>query len=54
MLKILKASAGAGKTYQFMLLYVEVALIYLLFSTVLTWLQRWGERKLDSYGGSKG
>ena len=44
----------AGKTYQFMLLYVEVALIYLLFSTVLTWLQRWGERKLDSYGGGKG
>ncbi|MBR2068103.1 MAG: amino acid ABC transporter permease [Solobacterium sp.] len=40
----------AGKTYQFMLLYVEVALIYLLFSTVLSWLQRYGEKKLDMYG----
>ena len=40
----------AGKTYQFMLLYVEVALIYLMFSTVLTWLQRYGEKKLETYG----
>lgn len=40
----------AGKTYQFMLLYVEVALIYLLFSTVLSWLQRYGEKKLDIVG----
>ncbi len=43
----------AGKTYQFMLLYVEVALIYLLFSTVLSWLQRYGEKKLDVVGVNK-
>lgn len=40
----------AGRTYQFMLLYVEVALIYLMFSTVLSWLQRYGEKKLDATG----
>ena len=28
---------------------MEVGLIYLLFSTVLTWLQRWGEKKLGAY-----
>ena len=39
----------AGRTYQYMALYIEVALIYLLFSTVLTWLQRWGENKLNYY-----
>ena len=31
-------------------LYLEVAAIYLLFSTVLTWLQRLGERKLAAQG----
>ena len=34
-------------------LYTEVALIYLIFCTVLTWLQHIGERKLASYGGDK-
>ena len=28
----------AGRTYQFMQLYIEVALVYLIFCTVLTWL----------------
>lgn len=40
-----------ARTYEPLALYLEVALIYLMFSTVLTWLQRWGERKLASKGG---
>jgi len=35
-------------------LYLEVGLIYLLFSTVLTRLQRMGENKLSAYGQRKG
>ena len=35
-------------------LYLEVALVYLLFSTVLTWLQRVGERKLAAQGMERG
>ena len=38
-----------ARTYEPLALYIEVGLIYLLFSTVLTWLQRWGERKLGAY-----
>ena len=40
-----------GRVYESLGLYVEVALIYLMFCTVLTWLQRKGEKKLASYGG---
>ena len=40
-----------GRVAESLGLYTEVALIYLLFCTVLTWLQRWGEKKLGSYGG---
>jgi cystine transport system permease protein len=43
-----------GRTYKFMLIYCEVALIYLMFSTVLTWVQRYGEKRLNAYGGNKG
>jgi len=43
----------AGRTYQFMPVYLELAAIYLLFSTVLTWIQAWGEKKLNAYGGTK-
>ena len=35
-------------------LYIEVALVYLLFSTVLTWLQRLGERRLAAQGMERG
>lgn len=35
-------------------LYLEVALIYLMMSTVLTFVQRWLEKKLSSYGHQKG
>lgn len=50
-----------ARTYEPLALYIEVALIYLLFSTVLTKLQHYGEKKLDvrrksaasSIGGAK-
>ena len=42
-----------ARTYEPLALYLEVALIYLMFSTVLTWLQRWGERKLTVGGASR-
>lgn len=38
-----------ARTYEPLVLYIEVGLIYLLFSTVLTKLQRLGERKLSVY-----
>ena len=40
-----------ARTYEPLALYLEVALIYLLFSTVLTWLQRWGEKRLNASVG---
>ena len=40
----------AARTYEMLALYCEVGLIYLLFSTVLTWVQRWAEKRLSSYG----
>lgn len=39
-----------SRTYEALPLYLEVALIYLLFSTVLTWLQHVGEKKLAQRG----
>lgn len=36
-----------ARTYEALALYIEVALLYLMFSTVLTLLQRFGERKLN-------
>lgn len=43
-----------ARTYEPLALYIEVGLIYLLFSTVLTKLQRIGEKKLNSYGYQRG
>ena len=40
--------------YEPLALYCEVAVIYLIFSTVLTQLQRIGEKRLNSYGARKG
>ena len=40
-----------GRVYESLGLYGEVALIYLLFCTLLSWGQRIGERKLGAYGG---
>lgn len=42
-----------ARTYEPLALYIEVGLIYLLFSTVLTKLQRMGEKKLNAYNGVK-
>lgn len=43
-----------SRTYEALPLYLEVALIYLLFSTVLTWLQHVGEKKLAQRGAERG
>ena len=40
-----------GRVYESLGLYGEVALIYLVFCTLLSWGQRIGERKLGAYGG---
>lgn len=40
----------ASRYYEHLALYIEVALIYLLFCTALTKLQSIGEKKLNSYG----
>lgn len=42
-----------GRVYESLGLYTEVALIYLLFCTLLTFLQRRGERRLNRFGGVK-
>ena len=42
-----------GRVYESLALYTEVALIYLAFCSVLTVLQRWGEKKLSAYGGTR-
>ncbi len=39
-----------GRVYESLGLYTEVALIYLAFCTILTWLQHKGEKKLAGYG----
>lgn len=39
-----------ARTYEPLALYCEVGFIYLMFSTVLTRLQRMGEKRLDFYG----
>lgn len=40
--------------YESLLLYMEVGLIYLIFSTILTKLQSVGEKKLSYYGRKEG
>ena len=42
-----------GRVYEPLALYIEVALIYLIFCTVLSWLQKLGEKRLSGYGGGK-
>ena len=43
----------AGQSYNYLPLYIEVALVYLLFCTVLTYVQKKGEKILGSYGVRK-
>lgn len=38
-----------ARTYEPLALYIEVGVIYLMFSTVLTWLQSRGEKRLNAY-----
>lgn len=40
----------AARYYEYLALYIEVAMIYLLFCTVLTKVQQIGEKKLNSNG----
>lgn len=42
-----------ARTYEPLALYLEVGLIYLMFSTVLTRVQRIGEKRLAAYGAQK-
>lgn len=39
----------AARVYEPFALYCEVGIIYLIFCTVLTWLQRWLEKKMPQY-----
>ena len=48
-----KAQEINGRVYESLALYTEVALIYLLICTLLTWLQHLGEKKLNALGGEK-
>jgi len=48
---ILATRKTAGVSYNVMWLYLEVALIYLMMSTVVTWLQRITERRLSAMMG---
>ena len=43
------AQRVVGRTYEPLWVYCELALIYLVISTVLTFIQGWGEKKLNSY-----
>jgi cystine transport system permease protein len=43
----------AGQSYNYLPLYIEVAIVYLLFCTVLTFVQKRGELALGSYGVRK-
>ena len=40
----------ASYTYQFLPVYCELAVIYLMFCTVLTWVQKQGEKYLNAHG----
>ncbi len=45
----MSAQKIVGRTYEPLWLYSEVALIYLVFSTILTLIQRYYEKKLSAY-----
>ena len=42
-----------ARTYEPLVLYIEVGVVYLLFCTVLTRLQHWGEKKLSAFSEVK-
>ncbi len=43
-----------ARTYEPLALYIEVAFIYLMFSTILTKLQRVGEKRINYFGTENG
>lgn len=43
----------AGRNYRFLIMYLLVAFIYLIFSTILTAVQHFGEKKLSTYDGER-
>ena len=45
----MSAQRIVARTYEPLALYLEVGLIYLIFCTVLTRLQKFGETKLSTY-----
>ncbi len=45
----MSAQKIVGRTYEALWLYSEVALVYLMYSTVLTIIQRYMEKRLSSY-----
>lgn len=44
------AQRVASRTYDYFWLYIEAGLVYLIFCTILTWLQRYFEGKLEKRG----
>ncbi len=44
------AQRVAAKTYDYFWLYIEAGVVYLIFCTFLTWLQRYVEAKLEKRG----
>ena len=42
-----------ARTYEPLALYLEVGLVYLLFCTVLTRVQAWGEKLLNRRGAQR-
>ena len=48
-----QATVINGRVYESLALYMETALIYLLFCTILSWVQRLGEKRLATYGGAR-
>ena len=42
-----------GRVYEPFALYVEAAVIYLIFCTVISFVQKKAEKRLNSYGGVK-
>lgn len=51
---LMAARRIVARTYEPLALYLEAGLVYLLFCTVITKLQKWGEQKLNFYGPQKG
>mgnify|MGYP000001862805 FL=1 len=45
----MSAQRIAARTYEPFWLYLEAAVIYLAFTTILSRIQVWGEKKLQHY-----